>query len=38
MPTCDCSATQEELAAGIHAPNCTRPDGDPDDASDHYDL
>jgi hypothetical protein len=36
--TCDCEATREEIAAGIHGPQCASRDSAPDDASDHYDL
>lgn len=36
MPNCDCDATPEEVAAGIHTPGCTSHDGTPDDPSDHY--
>ncbi len=35
MP-CDCGATREDIAAGIHAPNCTSHEGTQDDPSDHY--
>jgi hypothetical protein len=34
--TCDCGATPEDIAAGIHAPTCTSHDGAADDPSDHY--
>lgn len=34
--TCDCGASHEEIASGIHYPGCTGPEGDPDDPSDHY--
>jgi hypothetical protein len=36
MLTCDCDATPEELAAGIHSQPCTSHDNAPDDPSDHY--
>ncbi len=36
MPTCDCAATPEEVAAGIHATGCASHDGPADDPSDHY--
>ena len=36
MPTCDCGATPEDVAAGIHAPECVGHDGPVDDSSDHY--
>ena len=36
MPICDCGATSEEVAAGIHYDGCTNRDGTPDDPSDHY--
>lgn len=36
MDTCDCGADREETTAGIHYPGCTRPEGEPDDPSDHY--
>ena len=36
MPICDCAATPEEVAAGIHHPGCTSHDGPADDPSDHY--
>lgn len=36
MPTCDCGATPEEAAAGIHHQPCTSQDSPPDDPSDHY--
>jgi hypothetical protein len=36
MPTCDCGARPEEIAAGIHYPGCTSAEGEPDDPSDHY--
>jgi hypothetical protein len=36
MLTCDCGATPEEAAAGIHAPDCTSHDGTVDTPSDHY--
>lgn len=36
MLTCDCGATAEEVAAGIHNRPCTSLDGPPDDLSDHY--
>ncbi|MGW0014722.1 hypothetical protein ACWDVX_33845 [Streptomyces tendae] len=37
MPTCDCGATPEDQAAGIHGPDCISHTGTPDDPSDHYD-
>lgn len=33
---CDCGATPDEKAAGIHAPACASHDGPADDPSDHY--
>jgi hypothetical protein len=33
---CDCNATPEDKAAGIHEPGCTSRTGDTDNASDHY--
>lgn len=36
MPNCDCDATPEDLAAGIHTEPCTSREGTPDDPSDHY--
>ena len=33
---CDCGATHEEQAAGIHYSACTSHDGPPDDPSDHH--
>jgi hypothetical protein len=36
MLTCDCGATPEEVAAGIHYPGCVSHDGATDEASDHY--
>ena len=36
MLTCDCGATPEEAAAGIHNPGCTSHDGPADEPSDHY--
>ncbi len=36
MPTCDCGATPEEVAANIHHPGCTSHDGPADEPSDHY--
>lgn len=33
---CDCGATPEDQAAGIHAPACTSHHGDTDEPSDHY--
>ena len=38
MNGCDCDATREEQAAGIHQPNCDTLTGPPDDPSDHYRL
>jgi hypothetical protein len=39
MPlNCDCGATPEDLAAGIHHEPCTSHDTEPDDPSDHYGL
>lgn len=38
MPSCDCGATPEDQAAGIHNEPCTGQDGQNDDPSDHYDL
>ena len=37
MTSCDCDATPEDLASGIHGTPCTSRDGQPDDPSDHYD-
>ena len=36
MPTCDCGATPEDQAAGIHYPGCASLGGPADDPSDHY--
>lgn len=36
MPSCDCGATREELAANIHTPDCASHDAPTDDPSDHY--
>ncbi|GGS96667.1 hypothetical protein GCM10010270_80770 [Streptomyces violaceus] len=33
---CDCDATREDLAAGIHNEPCTSREGTPDDPSEHY--
>ncbi|MFJ4473293.1 hypothetical protein ACIP2X_38165 [Streptomyces sp. NPDC089424] len=33
---CDCGATREDQTAGIHGDDCTSRDGQPDQASDHY--
>jgi hypothetical protein len=33
---CDCGATPEDQAAGIHATPCTSRDDPSDDPSDHY--
>ena len=33
---CDCDATPEEIANGIHNQPCTSTDGPADDPSDHY--
>jgi hypothetical protein len=33
---CDCDATPEEIAAGIHGRGCAGHDLPPDDPSDHY--
>ncbi|WP_158713902.1 hypothetical protein [Streptomyces seoulensis] len=36
MLTCDCDATPEERAAGIHGPDCIHHTLPADDPSDHY--
>ena len=36
MLTCDCGATPEETAAGIHNQPCTSHDSEPDTPADHY--
>jgi hypothetical protein len=36
VPACDCGATREDIAAGIHYPGCTNSEGQPGDPSDHY--
>ncbi|MFF0009645.1 hypothetical protein ACFYQT_40325 [Streptomyces tibetensis] len=36
MPSCDCDATPEDIAAGIHGPGCTSTTGPADEPSDHY--
>lgn len=36
MPTCDCGARPEEIAAGIHYDGCANAEGEPDDPYDHY--
>ncbi|MFJ3043547.1 hypothetical protein [Streptomyces tendae] len=36
MLTCDCGATPEDQADGIHGPDCISHTGTPDDPSDHY--
>lgn len=35
MP-CDCGATREDQAAGLHGRDCASHDSAPDDPSDHY--
>jgi hypothetical protein len=35
MNGCDCGATPEDVAAGIHHPGCTSLTGPADDPSDH---
>jgi hypothetical protein len=34
---CDCGATPDDIARGIHTEPCTSHDTPPDDPSDHYD-
>ncbi len=36
MPNCDCGATPEDVAAGIHSSGCATRTGPADDPSDHY--
>lgn len=36
MLLCDCGATREDQAAGIHYEPCASRDAEPDDPSDHY--
>lgn len=36
MPTCDCGATPEDQANGIHARGCSSTVGPADNPSDHY--
>lgn len=38
MDCCDCGATSEDQAAGIHNEPCASREGQPDDPSDHYKL
>lgn len=38
MPNCDCAATPEELARGIHQTECAHFESPVDDPADHYQL
>jgi hypothetical protein len=33
---CDCGATSEDQAAGLHGPDCASREGAPDNPADHY--
>lgn len=36
MQACDCGATPEDIAVGIHTEPCTSREGTPDEPADHY--